>query len=599
MIIPAELQCDYEQVNRGRDIVSAIKERNRGDDTICWVLLPENQEELNHLATGEILLDYMERKCCQKAIILSPDREQEEPKCMKVTRGLMIQYLTLGMEEFAAVLSYCRLVPFAQNLIIVSLQEPYSFSAWIGHFGISLEMFVRNALFFGSQINWLWWNTDIHEVELAIENQIKKLQEKRLYLYGWTRDAQTIIRSLESKGFFLTGVLDSDPKKNVTLPGTTIYTRLPEEALCPYDQGATIIVVSKYAWEMRARLKTLGYEEKQIVEIPVNGGICATKDDSHETLDIEFQKVIKGFNLRKKIGQQELIVCQYGTGDVYYACALLPGYLRANEIARYTLAIPDGQSCFNVARLFDIPDVRGYSLQEISSLYKAWELLGSKRLRIRPVLNVGSRLPKKLVPAQDDGGVPEWYHWLNCMRYQYFAVTGVCALTAPKQRPYREVVEHYSQFGINEGRTVLLAPYANAFTSVLATQTDFWPQLAERLKRAGYDVLTNCSGEEQPVSGTLPICVSYQELIPFLNYAGQFVAIRSGLCDIAGSAQHCRMVMLYEAGSGIRPEMWSLKKMGIHHQCTDLLFTGSVENLLTQTLQAVTTSCNTISERTI
>ena len=82
-----------------------------------------------------------------------------------------------------------------------------------------------------------------------------------------------------------------------------------------------------------------------------------------------------------------------------------------------------------------------------------------------------------------------------------------------------------------------------------------------------------------------PICVPYGELVPFLNYAGRLVSIRSGLCDVAAPAENCRMVLFYENGSGIGLEMWSLKKMGLHPNCAELLFTGDTQRLLEQTLE--------------
>ena len=589
MTIPPQLQPDYREVNRGRDIICSIRELYTLDETVCWVLLPEENEELNRLATGCILLDYMENKGCPRAVILSPDRGQNSPHSVW-QRGREILSLALEAEDFAAVLSYCRLVAFASHLIIVSLREPYSFSAWIGHFGITLERFVRDALFFGSPINWLWWVTDVQAIARAIDIQSGKLRGKRLYLYGWTRDAQTILRVLEEKGFTLSGLLDSDPEKDIALPGTDIRSRLPEEALRPYDPQASVIIVSKYARDMRSRLEALGYGSEQTVEVPVSGGICAVKGTSRETLDDEFRKVIEGVRLREGAGPGEMVACQSGTGDVYYACALLPGYLRAKGLPRCTLAIPANRSCIRVAELFGFPkaDLRTYSVGELTTMYKAWELLGGERMKLRPVLNLGSRLPKRLVPRAGADDSPAWYHWLNCMRYQYFAVPGVRALTPPHQRSCQETAEHCRRMGLRQGRTVLLSPYANAYSPNLSARTDFWPRLAEQLKSLGYDVLTNCSEGEAPVPGTDGYCVPYEELIPFLNYSGYFVAARSGLCDIAGTARDCRMVLLYEAGTGIRPEMWSLKKMGIHPRCTDLRFTGDADLLLAQTIRAIT-----------
>ena len=583
--VPPELLPAYEQVNRGRILVRALRRKYELDDASCWVLLPTDSETLNRLATGEILLSFLEKRNCPNALILSPERGRKQEGHTLRVRERELLYLSIRDAEFDALLSYYRLVPFSQNLIVVSPDEPYSFSGWIGHFGITQEQFVRDGLFFGRSINWLWWLTDPEDIARAVDRNEGKMRGKRVYLYGWTHDAREIIRALESRGYALSGLLDSDPERERSLPGTALRIQLPEEGLLPYDAEATVVIVSKYAHEMRRRLAALGYGEEQTVEIPVSGGICAVKDDSRETMEREFKTVMEGVRLRREAGPQPMIVCQRGTGDVYYTCALLPGYLQARGIDRYTLALPDNPSCAEVARLFGGGELRMYSELELHALYKAWELLGGERMKLRPVLNLGSRLPRRFVPQTPDGKRPPWYHWLNCLRYQFFAAPGVRALTAPRQRPYREVAEDCLRKGLPEGRTVLLAPHVNAFSSVLARQTDFWPRLAGRLKALGYKVLTNCAGDEQAIPGTEPICVPYGELVPFLNYAGRLVAIRSGLCDVAAPAENCRMVLFYENGSGIGLEMWSLKKMGLHPNCAELLFTGDTQRLLEQTLE--------------
>lgn len=43
---------------------------------------------------------------------------------------------------------------------------------------------------------------------------------------------------------------------------------------------------------------------------------------------------------------------------------------------------------------------------------------------------------------------------------------------------------------------------------------------------------TNCFGSEQLVKGTIPLSMTYSEIVPFLNEVKGFIGIRSGLCDI-------------------------------------------------------------------
>ena len=95
---------------------------------------------------------------------------------------------------------------------------------------------------------------------------------------------------------------------------------------------------------------------------------------------------------------------------------------------------------------------------------------------------------------------------------------------------------------LKKGRTVILAPYAGSFQSNIPSEA--WERLVHSLKSMGYDVCTNCYGEkERPIKNTIPIQFSYEEGIPLIEYAGGFVAVRSGLCDILSQA-NCSMVIL-------------------------------------------------------
>lgn len=585
MEIPDELAGDYAEAEAGRKIILDLKQiSDSRDGSACWIIFPSDDEELNRTAL-EILPSFMNEKFYRKAVLISVCSLTEGSDRLTADPNRKIYFRRIGEKDMSAVLRYYRLVQFASDIIVISLDEPYAFSKWIGHFGITRKDIVRDGLFFGQQNNWLWWFFDREEISRAVRENTAKLKDRKVYLYGLTRYAGAIISALRENETEPECILDSDPQKSGRSIDFGSRVELPEKALCPYQADAVIITVKKYSREMRARLSFLGYHDDQIIEIPISSGIHTVRNCDRETMDTEFRKVIDGWNLRKSFGSKRLILSQSGTGDVYFTCILLPGYLEDQGLQDYTFLTLSSSSCVKVAHLFGIKDVRTVSLPEASLLFKAWDLLGGDRLNMKPALNLGSRLPKKYLPRDPEVRNAPWRHWANCMRYQYFWYEKFSGLKFPEWKDLPEWKARYEEMGLQPGKTVVLSPYANSYNSMLREKSRFWERLAEELHRRGYSAVTNCFENEAPVPGTVPFCVPYEELFCFLNYSGWLIAVKSGLCELASSVESCRMLVIFEKGSGASSYMWSLKRMGLHPNGEDYSYDGDPELLLSQILK--------------
>ena len=545
------------------------------------MILATEDESLCRAAAWKILPEYMQTKYLSQAAVLERSRPGTKAHIC-CAGGREVHFLPIPKEEIEAVLVYYRLVPFAQEVIVVSLAEPFACPGWIGRFGITSEQYIRDALFFGTPVSWMWWNaTD--SIRAAVQNADEKLRGRRIILYGWTRYAEDICSALTENGLTLSGLVDSSPEKDGWEPIPGLRCTLPEKSLCPRGDDTVVIIVSKYAREMRGRLASLGYGKAQILELPVSENTGCSLDTSRETLEREFQTVCRGVEVRRSLPEGKLIPSFGGTGDVYWLCSLLSGYLRSAGIDDYTLLLEEKKglnSCRRVAALFGVERVEARPLEEMTALFKAWEFLGSDRLEMKPDLHLGSRLVRNIRPDKQNGHFPLWRNHLNSMLCQYFYYPG-----ARPAEPFRRNVFFNSWLclGLHPGRTVVLSPYAAAFQSTLA-RGEFWPRLAAELRERGYDTATNCTREEQPIPGTVPVCPDYEDLTGLLDCAGGFIAVRSGLCDIASSARNCRMVLLYEQGTGVIPDTFSLRRMGVHPQAEDLVFTGDTAALIDEIL---------------
>ena len=126
----------------------------------------------------------------------------------------------------------------------------------------------------------------------------------------------------------------------------------------------------------------------------------------------------------------------------------------------------------------------------------------------------------------------------------------------------KEKYQHiYDQ--IIPGKTIIMAP---ATSSMWSLPNNDWETMAEKLSQLGYIVLTNIVKKtDYVIKGTQPISFPLDASVPVIDYAGFFIGVRSGLCDIISSAKCCKIIlhphMIWGMSSSI--EYFGLKKMKI------------------------------------
>lgn len=394
-------------------------------------------------------------------------------------------------------------------------------------------------------------------------------------IFGCTIYARDIRDTLKKNGIETEAFIDNNPDK-IGKDCLSLKVYAPQQYLCPYKDDAAVIVCSRYYYEMIRQLNQWGYEEnRDIVNIPVSE--CEIEEkDTRELFDAGFETVDRGYGVYKalqdKYGEEcRIMPCPYpGTGDVYMACSLLPHYLQRENINQFVLLVI-GESCRRTAALFAIEHIEKITQEEMSSLLKAWEFAGSNRMKVKPLLYWGWRTKKFLYADQ----YPQiTFH--EMFQYDVYGFDEKKKEIPPvfcKDKSYAE--ELFSRLGLKKGQTVILAPYAGSFQSEMGIAA--WERLTEGLLQKGYVVCTNCCGDrEQPIKGTVPIFFPYEEAVNILEYAGGFIALRSGLCDIVSQAK-CKMVIIYENGfNAARYDYFSLKKMGLNKEAFEYVWEDNV-----------------------
>jgi hypothetical protein len=138
------------------------------------------------------------------------------------------------------------------------------------------------------------------------------------------------------------------------------------------------------------------------------------------------------------------------------------------------------------------------------------------------------------------------------------------------------VRELFTQKALPKGRTVIIAPYAN---SAKMLPPWFWEKLTRSLSQMGYKVCVNINSKTEinPFTDIEEISFSYKESVAVLEYAGFFIALRSGLCDIVSSAK-CKKIILYPEPAAVFDylthrcdmEFSSLRRMGLSDDAIEI-----------------------------
>ena len=143
-----------------------------------------------------------------------------------------------------------------------------------------------------------------------------------------------------------------------------------------------------------------------------------------------------------------------------------------------------------------------------------------------------------------------WFPWMGPMvSLASSRQWARCLLGLPEGVPWAKPVippdvlrrseELFHRLGGIPGRSVLVAPISN---SNPGASDLWWTQLVAALRAAGFVVFQNVANMLNPTLGTLldgaiPVEMPLEEALPFCELAGHFIGVRSGLCDLLGTAR--------------------------------------------------------------
>jgi len=382
---------------------------------------------------------------------------------------------------------------------------------------------------------------ELKRVEKKIQLFEKKntiTKSKDIYLFGVSDNTRQIINVLKRNGLEVKNIIDNDPTKNhIYCSGIKVVFLEEIENLC--SERNIFLIYSKFWREM----------ERQLLRENVNQNNVKTligHNKLKNTLFYSSLQVIRGKRVYERIvGKYEegftVFLCPYtGTGDIYLIGTFFRQYLLKNKIERYVFIVVNG-ACKKVADIFNIQNIEILRNKQECLYLINYYMFSPDKCKIKVLNDSWGEIYTN--PTQWIRGYRN-YNFKEMFRRYVFALDESIKPEAPLIKDKVEVVrEIFDKYGLKQGKTVILSPYANTLADL---PTEFWVELVRRLKSKGYMVCTNSAGKhESPIEGTQSIFFPLNIAIQVINYAGYFIGIRSGFCDVISSS-FAKKIILYD-----------------------------------------------------
>ena len=356
------------------------------------------------------------------------------------------------------------------------------------------------------------------------------LRGRAVILFGHCNATMEMAGFLLGRGIPPVAILDNNPSKHGISQGG-IPVVAPQEIRKYNASDSIVLIAARFYAEMAAQLGRLGYDGEVLRVVEYDS--FSEYSLSDETFGRRVERMRRGANtleqIRGKYPSQHMVVCPNNAlGDVYWAMAFLPAYLGKRGIYE-TALITVGDGCRQVAEMFGEGDIVSVAQAEMDELVQAIVFAREENCIIahhdRPYTDSIIKLLDR--------------RFLSFIDYYRCAVYGLGRDAAPTEPSNFAAFENKGR--IAKGSSVILSPYAK---SVVGIPAGYWEGVAAGYARRGYEVYTCAADGELPIGGTEPLSLPISQIKAAAEYAGAFVGIRNGLCDVLFTAD-CKKTVVF------------------------------------------------------
>ena len=408
-------------------------------------------------------------------------------------------------------------------------------------------------------------NVEKHLIEL-IEH--KKFDNKSIGIIGSWRDQEWIMSKMDELGLKLSYIADNNPNKQDVLK-LGIRT-CSVESLREID-NLFILVSGMYYAEISQQLKSMGFsEDDDFVVLALEKETQEERKINDKKNQIRYQEDIrKGFDICMKIkaeyGEKPIwLMHQISLGDIYLFSLLLPGIMGVKSVSDCNIVLVVARrTTAHLAKLMGYQNIEFVELEDMTfSLLPLTRLMGEEFNLHNAVFHGTDELFVRLINYTD-------INFLDSFKRGVFYLNQDVKITYPCFHGRSDVIEKiFYDNKLIPNKTILISPYATHFTPVISKQQ--WATLVKKLKDKGYTVCTNCVQEEEPIEGTKGIFIDLEDCCDFVEKAGGFIGVRSGLCDLICQTD-CRKIVIYDANGNATVDFHGFVTMGIGNHITEVL----------------------------
>lgn len=259
----------------------------------------------------------------------------------------------------------------------------------------------------------------------------------------------------------------------------------------------------------------------------------------HKAL-LQSYHIIRGIRyynrLQKQVGKDtHMIFIRGATGDVYLQLLLLDEYLRQKNIKKHAI-FGDGAGLHTIAGLFFYSDCIVLPNKMCESIEKTYLFLDGCNMNMSIPFCWSHNYSFNRCRVR----MTEKFNFMDTYIFFSYGLDKNGTYCKPNFNEKKDnLVFGWESKGIIQNRTVIISPDANSVTHLPIW---FWNIIIKELQQMGYVVFMNCNYFTYYRAPN--IFPSYGESVPLLEYAGCFIGVRSGFCDIISSAK-CKKIIIY------------------------------------------------------
>ncbi len=353
------------------------------------------------------------------------------------------------------------------------------------------------------------------------------LTDKDIYLHGC--DSYQMIKILYNCALTPKGIL-VDKKREKSQWGVEKFTY---EEVDDYSNSIIFTSESDYP---KINLERMRNAFIYIDALPLNEfcGNIDRKDNLEKILKIGSD--LYNYLLNKYASEKEvefLIYNYTGLGDAYIIAVLLQNYQKRFLEKKFVL-ITMSKECGEIFDMFGQKYIEVVTINEVNALEKL-ALLCGENLQIKNLMQspeYDAYLMKRFHGTK--------FNLLEMYQYYIFGLPENIKLNFTTTNKNIAFKQYCIDMNIIEGNSVILSPYAK---SIVGFNKKIWEKIAIELKLNGYKVFTNCANFEKEIEETNRISVPIRDIAAVVEYAGNFVGIRSGLCDVISQTEAKKIII--------------------------------------------------------